>query len=48
MTGQNVAGPAPRPMDYMAVYVDEDGTVIVDTGDIREREQHSSEHVTRV
>ncbi len=48
ITGQNVAGPAPRPMDYMTVYVDEEGTVIVDTGDIRERDAHRSEHVTRV
>lgn len=48
ITGQNVAGPAPRPMDYMAVYVEDDGTVIVDTGDVRERDVHSSEHVKRV
>lgn len=47
-TGQNVAGPAPRPMDYMSVYVEEDGTVIVDTGDVRERGEHSSAHVKRV
>lgn len=47
-TGQNVAGPAPRPMDYMTVYVEEDGTVLVDTGDVRERDRHSGAHVKRV
>lgn len=47
ITGQNVAGPAPRPMDYMAVEIDGD-TVIVDTGDIRERSEHRPEHVTRI
>lgn len=45
--GQNVAGPAPRPLDYMAVTI-ENGHVIVDTGDIRERSVASPEHVTRV
>lgn len=46
-TGQNVAGPAPRPMDYMAIEISGDD-VIVDTGTIIERAQHSSEHVTKV
>lgn len=48
ITGQNVAGPAPRPMDYMTVYIEDDGTVLVDTGDVRERDEHSSAHVKRV
>lgn len=47
-TGQNVAGPAPRPMDYMNVMIQEDGTVLVDTGDIRERSEHSPSHETRI
>ena len=46
-TGQNVAGPAPRPMDYMAIEISGDD-VIVDTGAIFERDHHSSEHVTKV
>lgn len=46
-TGNNIAGPAPRPMDYMGIEV-RDGEVFVDTGDIRERPRHSPEHVTRI
>lgn len=36
-TGVRTGGPAPRPMDYMAVTVDPSGNVLVDTGDIRTR-----------
>lgn len=36
-TGQNVSGPAPRPLDIMEVTVDADGRVSVNTGNIRER-----------
>lgn len=46
-TGQNIAGPAPRPMDYMSVEV-QGGDVYVDTGSIHERARHSPDHVTRV
>lgn len=46
-TGQNIAGPAPRPMDYMGVRV-QGGSVYVDTGDVRERGRHQSDHVTRI
>lgn len=46
-TGQNIAGPAPRPMDYMGIEI-RGNEVWVDTGDIRERSQHSPDHVTRV
>ncbi len=35
--GERTGGPAPRPMDYMAVSVDESGNVLVDTGDIATR-----------
>lgn len=46
-TGQNIAGPAPRPMDYMRVEI-RGNEVYVDTGDIRERSQHQPAHVTRI
>lgn len=40
--GVRTGGPAPRPMDYMAVTVDETtGNVTVDTGDIRQREEYA-------
>jgi len=35
--GERTGGPAPRPMDYMAVSVDEGGNVLVDTGEIMTR-----------
>lgn len=35
--GQNVSGPAPRPLDIMEVTVDAEGKISVDTGNIRER-----------
>lgn len=37
-TGQIVWGPAPRPMDYMRITV-EDGRLIVDSGNIRRRDR---------
>lgn len=46
-TGQNVAGPAPRPMDYMEIDI-RNGEVYVDTGAIHERAVHKPEHVTKV
>lgn len=39
-TGERTGGPAPRPMDYMAVTVDPDGNVLVDTGDIMTRAEY--------
>lgn len=45
--GQNVAGPAPRPMDYMTIEIRGD-EIWVDTGGIHERAVHLPEHVTRV
>jgi len=46
-TGQNVAGPAPRPMDYMEIQIRGD-EIWVNTGAIFERRVHSDEHVTKV
>ena len=39
-TGVRTGGPAPRPMDYMAVTVDPSGDVLVNTGDIRTRAEY--------
>jgi cytochrome b6-f complex iron-sulfur subunit len=40
--GVRTGGPAPRPMDYMAVSVDEaTGNVTVDTGEISQRQAYS-------
>ncbi|MFO7171596.1 MAG: Rieske 2Fe-2S domain-containing protein [Bacillota bacterium] len=48
-TGQNVGGPAPRPLDYMEIAeIRPDGTIIVDTGKIYERQRHEPHHVTKV
>ena len=42
--GVRTGGPAPRPMDYMAVTVDEaTGNVMVNTGDIRQRQEYLPE-----
>lgn len=47
-TGQNIAGPAPRPMDYMRVEI-RGNDVYVDTGDVRERpDGHHPSHLTRI
>lgn len=46
-TGQNIAGPAPRPLDYMTVEI-VDGRVIANTREIHERPVHLPEHVTPV
>lgn len=35
--GERTGGPAPRPLDYMGVTVGPDGSVSVDTGDIKTR-----------
>lgn len=45
--GQLIAGPAPRPMDIMPIRI-EGGRVIVDTGDIRQRERWDPEQATPV
>jgi len=46
-TGQNIAGPAPRPLDVMRVEI-RDGRLLVDTGNIRQRDRHRPEDVTPV
>lgn len=46
-TGQNIAGPAPRPLDYMQVTI-QDGRIKVNTGIITQREKHKPEHETPV
>ncbi|MFS8524346.1 MAG: Rieske 2Fe-2S domain-containing protein [Limnochordales bacterium] len=46
-TGQNIAGPAPRPMDVMQVEI-RNGRVLVNTGVIRERARHTPADVTPV
>jgi cytochrome b6-f complex iron-sulfur subunit len=41
--GVVTGGPAPRPMDLMAMRVDPQGNVIVDTGEITERDGYTPE-----
>jgi cytochrome b6-f complex iron-sulfur subunit len=44
--GVNVAGPAPRPMDYMPITVDDAGNAVVATGSIETRSGYSPEQAT--
>jgi len=45
--GVRTGGPAPRPMDYMTVTVDETtGNITVDTGDIHQRLEYAPEQAT--
>lgn len=44
--GEVTGGPAPRPMDLMAIEFDETGALIVNTGDIRERSGFLPEQAT--
>lgn len=45
--GERTGGPAPRPMDYMAITVDPaTGNITVDTGEIHERLEYSPEQAT--
>lgn len=44
--GVRIAGPAPRPLDYMGVTVDPSGNLTVNTGDIRVRGDYSPEQAT--
>jgi cytochrome b6-f complex iron-sulfur subunit len=48
ITGQNVAGPAPRPLDYMEMDVQKDGTIIVNTGKIHTRSVYDPSQATKV
>jgi cytochrome b6-f complex iron-sulfur subunit len=47
-TGVLIAGPAPRPMDLMAVTVDDAGNLIVNTGEIIERTGYDPAQATPV
>lgn len=44
--GDRLGGPAPRPMDYMAVRVSDTGDVVVDTGDIKTRSTYDPSQAT--
>lgn len=46
--GVVIGGPAPRPMDLMAIEFDETGTMIVNSGDIRERSEFRPEQATKL
>jgi cytochrome b6-f complex iron-sulfur subunit len=46
--GNRTGGPAPRPMDYMAVTVQPSGDVVVDTGDIRSRSAYDPSQATPI
>lgn len=46
-TGQNIAGPAPRPLDYMETRI-ENGEIVVNTGRIMERERFQPDQITPV
>lgn len=46
-TGQNIAGPAPRPLDMMEVKIEGDGTILVNTGKITERTRHEASHAVK-
>jgi len=48
INGQNIAGPAPRPLDMMAITIQPDGTVLVDTGKITERRHHDPSHAVKI
>ncbi|MBA2454725.1 MAG: Rieske 2Fe-2S domain-containing protein, partial [Chloroflexia bacterium] len=46
--GVLVAGPAPRPMDLMAIIPGEGGSITVDTGDITERAVYEPSQSTQI
>lgn len=46
--GELVRGPAPRPMDLMAIEFDQAGNLIVDTGAISERSSFEPQQATRL
>jgi cytochrome b6-f complex iron-sulfur subunit len=48
ISGQNVAGPAPRPLDYMEMEVQGDGTILVNTGKIHTRTVYDPSQATKV
>jgi len=46
--GVRLSGPAPRPMDLMAVHLDDAGNLIVDSGAISERDAYRREQAFQV
>ena len=46
--GVRIAGPAPRPLDFMGVTVDASGNLTVNTGDIRTRGDYSPDQATPI
>ena len=47
--GVRIAGPAPRPMDYMTATVDEaTGDILVDTGAINLRTDYSPDQAVKI
>jgi cytochrome b6-f complex iron-sulfur subunit len=46
--GVLISGPAPRPMDLMAMRVDEAGNVVVHTGEITERDGYDTSQAVRI
>ena len=46
--GVRTGGPAPRPMDYMAVEISSTGDVLVNTGDIRQRAGYAPDQAVKV
>lgn len=46
--GVRIAGPAPRPMDLMAMTVDPNGNLLVNTGDISTRSEYSPDQATQL
>ncbi len=44
--GVNTGGPAPRPLDLMAITVEPNGDLVVDTGAIMERSDYSPDQAT--
>lgn len=47
-SGEYLAGPAPRPLDYMPVEIDDRGNVWVDTGRIIQRTRYEKSQATPV
>lgn len=45
--GVRTSGPAPRPMDLMALHLDDAGNLIVDSGDISQRDAYRTEQAFR-
>ncbi|MGI9252185.1 MAG: ubiquinol-cytochrome c reductase iron-sulfur subunit [Thermomicrobiales bacterium] len=44
--GEKTGGPAPRSMDYMGITIDPTGTVMVNTGEIMQREKFDPSQAT--